>query len=78
VPTKIVLKVGFLERDFESDHLAEKATLQKWAKKYTVHLRVFLKFNYFKIVCQNWQVHFDDLEGVSSLCVNFFKMISSI
>jgi hypothetical protein len=27
--------VGFLERDFEHDHLAEKATGQKWAKKYT-------------------------------------------
>jgi hypothetical protein len=25
VPTKIVLKVGFLERDFECDHLAEKS-----------------------------------------------------
>jgi hypothetical protein len=25
VPTKIVLKVGFLERDFERDHLAEKS-----------------------------------------------------
>jgi hypothetical protein len=29
------LKMGFLERDFERDHLAEKATGQKWAKKYT-------------------------------------------
>jgi hypothetical protein len=37
VTSKIVLKVGFLERDFERDHLAEKATGQKWAKKYTVH-----------------------------------------
>jgi hypothetical protein len=37
--SKIVLKVGFLERDFERNHLAEKATGQKWAKKYTVHLR---------------------------------------
>jgi hypothetical protein len=37
VPTKIVLIVGFLERDFERDHLAEKTTGQKWAKKYTVH-----------------------------------------
>jgi hypothetical protein len=36
VLTKIVLKVDFLERDFERDHLAEKATGQKWAKKYTV------------------------------------------
>jgi hypothetical protein len=25
VPTKTVLKVGFLERDFERDHLAEKS-----------------------------------------------------
>jgi hypothetical protein len=33
VPTKIVLKVDFLERDFER----KKATGQKWAKKYTVH-----------------------------------------
>jgi hypothetical protein len=32
VPTKIVQKVDFLERDFERDHLAEKATGQKWAK----------------------------------------------
>jgi hypothetical protein len=37
VPTKTVLKVGFLERDFERDHLAfRQATRQKWAKKYTV------------------------------------------
>jgi hypothetical protein len=34
VPTKIVLKVGFLKRDFERDHLAEKRYKQKWAKKY--------------------------------------------
>jgi hypothetical protein len=40
VPTKIVLKVDFLERDFERDHLAEKATGQKWAKKYIVHCLV--------------------------------------
>jgi hypothetical protein len=42
VPTKTVLKVGFLERHFERDHLAEKATGQKWAKKYTV--RSYLKY----------------------------------
>jgi hypothetical protein len=29
VPSKIVLKVGFLERDFERDHLAEKS---KWTQ----------------------------------------------
>jgi hypothetical protein len=29
VPTKIVQKVGFLERDFERDHLAEKSN---WTK----------------------------------------------
>jgi hypothetical protein len=28
--------VGFLERDFERDHLAEKSNGQKRAKKYTV------------------------------------------
>jgi hypothetical protein len=33
VPTKIVLKVDFLERDFERDHLAEKATGQKQPDK---------------------------------------------
>jgi hypothetical protein len=37
VPTNIVLKVGFLQRDFESAIIwRKKATGQKWAKKYTV------------------------------------------
>jgi hypothetical protein len=36
VPTYIVLKVGFLERDFEPIIWRKKATGQKWAKKYTV------------------------------------------
>jgi hypothetical protein len=34
--------VGFLERDFEHDHLAEKATGQKWPTKYTVSPAVVL------------------------------------
>jgi hypothetical protein len=33
VPTKIVLKVGFLERDFERDHLAEKSNRTKMGQK---------------------------------------------
>jgi hypothetical protein len=33
VPTKIVLKVGFLERDFECDHLAEKSYWTKIGQK---------------------------------------------
>jgi hypothetical protein len=32
-PTKIVLKVGFLERDFERDHLAEKSNRTKMGQK---------------------------------------------
>jgi hypothetical protein len=35
VLTKIVLKVGFLERDFECDHYAEKSY---WTKIYYVSL----------------------------------------
>jgi hypothetical protein len=33
VPTKIVLKVDFLERDFERDHLAEKSNRTKMGQK---------------------------------------------
>jgi hypothetical protein len=33
VPTKTVLKVGFLERDFERDHLAEKSNWTKMGQK---------------------------------------------
>jgi hypothetical protein len=33
VPTKIVLKVVFLERDFEHDHLAEKSYWTKMGQK---------------------------------------------
>jgi hypothetical protein len=33
VPTKKVLKVGFLERDFERDHLAEKSNRTKMGQK---------------------------------------------
>jgi hypothetical protein len=33
VPTKIVLKEGFLERDFERDHLAEKSNRTKMGQK---------------------------------------------
>jgi hypothetical protein len=33
VPTKIVLKVGFLERDFERNHLAEKSNRTKMGQK---------------------------------------------
>jgi hypothetical protein len=33
VPTKIVLKVGFLERDFERDLLAEKRKRTKMGEK---------------------------------------------
>jgi hypothetical protein len=33
VPTKIVLKVGFLERNFERDHLAEKSYWTKISQK---------------------------------------------
>jgi hypothetical protein len=32
-PTKIVLKVGFLERDFERDHLVEKSNRAKMGQK---------------------------------------------
>jgi hypothetical protein len=39
VPTKIVLKVDFLERDH---FWRKKATGQKWAKKYTVCKGVFM------------------------------------
>jgi hypothetical protein len=41
VPTKIVLKVGFLERDFERDHLAEKSNRTKMGPK--IHC-AFLSF----------------------------------
>jgi hypothetical protein len=33
VSPKIVLKVGFLERDFERDHLAEKKNRTKMGQK---------------------------------------------
>jgi hypothetical protein len=33
VPTKILLKVDFLERDFERDHLAEKSNWTKMGQK---------------------------------------------
>jgi hypothetical protein len=33
VPTKIVLKVGFLERDLERNHLAEKSYWTKMGQK---------------------------------------------
>jgi hypothetical protein len=33
VPTKIVVKVGFLERDFKRDHLAEKSNRTKMGQK---------------------------------------------
>jgi hypothetical protein len=33
VTTKIVLKVGFLERNFERDHLAEKSNRTKMGQK---------------------------------------------
>jgi hypothetical protein len=33
VPTKTVLKVDFLERDFEHDHLAEKSNQTKMGQK---------------------------------------------
>jgi hypothetical protein len=33
VPPEIVLKVGFLERDFERDHLAEKSNRTKMGQK---------------------------------------------
>jgi hypothetical protein len=33
MPTKIVLKVDFLERDFERDHLAEKSNWTKMGQK---------------------------------------------
>jgi hypothetical protein len=33
VPTKIVLKVGLFERDFECDHLAEKSNWTKMGQK---------------------------------------------
>jgi hypothetical protein len=33
VPTKTVLKVGFLEHDFERDHLAEKSNRTKMGQK---------------------------------------------
>jgi hypothetical protein len=36
VLTKIVLKVVFLEHDFERDLWRKKATGQKWAEKYNV------------------------------------------
>jgi hypothetical protein len=36
VPTKTALKVGFLERDFECDHLAEKSNRTKMGKKNTL------------------------------------------
>jgi hypothetical protein len=44
VPTKIVLKLGFLERDFERDHLAKKATGQKWDKNGPKKSRNFSNF----------------------------------
>jgi hypothetical protein len=33
VPTKIVVKVGVLERDLERDHLAEKSSWTKMGQK---------------------------------------------
>jgi hypothetical protein len=36
VLSKIVLKLGFLERDFERDHLAEKKPLEKNGPKNTL------------------------------------------
>jgi hypothetical protein len=42
VPTKIVLKVGFLERDFERDHLAEKSNRTKMGQKIDCALLSFV------------------------------------
>jgi hypothetical protein len=43
VPTKIVLKVGFLERDFERDHLAEKSNRTKMGQKiHCAWIQIFL------------------------------------
>jgi hypothetical protein len=49
VPTKTVLKVGFLERHFERDHLAEKSNRTKMGQKIhcaaeLIFLRAFKRF----------------------------------
>jgi hypothetical protein len=43
VPTKILLKVGFLERDFESDHLAEKSYSTKKGQKIHCEVVIFIR-----------------------------------
>jgi hypothetical protein len=42
VPTKTVLKVDFLERDFERDHLAEKSNRTKMGQKIHCAMGTFL------------------------------------
>jgi hypothetical protein len=71
LPTKIVLKVGFLERDFERDHLAEKSNRTKIAKKYTVR------------VCQNCPNQLDEnkqslIRAHCALWVYYYKFFECI
>jgi hypothetical protein len=40
VPTKIVLKVDFLERDFKRDHLAEKSNRTKMIQIHKMWLKL--------------------------------------
>jgi hypothetical protein len=47
VPTKIVLKVDFLERDFERDHLGEKSNRTKMGQKLQCALTSLFVFLYF-------------------------------
>jgi hypothetical protein len=56
VPTKTVLKVGFLERDFERDYLAEKTNQTKMGPKITLCLlhannEIILSFSGFLLWC---------------------------
>jgi hypothetical protein len=47
VPTKTVLKVGFLDRDFEPDHLAEKSNRTKMGPKIHCELWSKVPFPFF-------------------------------
>jgi hypothetical protein len=50
VSSKIVLKVGFLERDFELDHLAEKSNRTKKGQKIHCAVAEKLLYSYIQLL----------------------------
>jgi hypothetical protein len=79
VPTKIVLKVGFLELDFERDHLAEKSYWTKMGQKihcaYTSTFPILLLL-YWSIFCS--KAHFLDGLDVNLTDTGTFQIVFPI